>query len=493
MELRTILRALARSWPVVAVCALLGVGAGWAATALTTPVYEARTQLFVSAPWSGDITQLAQGNVFSLARVQSYASIVTSPQVTAPVVKELGLDTTPEELAGRITAEAPLETVLVNITVSDTDPRRAARTANAVATRFSLVIERLETPRGSDSDRAPRPPVKLGITQSASVPPQPVSPRPALNLSLGLLAGLLLGGGVTVARERLDTTLKTADALAEHTGLPVLGAIPLDKPSADESPVVAALGHSARAEAFRHLRTNLQFARIGERPRVIVVTSSLPGEGKTSTATALALSLADSGTSTCLVDADLRRPCVARSFGLIRDAGLTNVLIGQASIEDVMQQAAGRLAVLASGPMPPNPTELLASVRMGEVLQELAERYEAVIVDSAPLLPVADTVGLASLAQGAVLVVQAGRTPRERVGAAADSLQTVGVRTLGTVLSMAPSSRRAGYGYGYGYGDPSAAEQTAMPPRPRAEEQGEPEQQTEPQPAGSAKGRGKRR
>ncbi|WP_338676841.1 polysaccharide biosynthesis tyrosine autokinase [Streptomyces sp. SCSIO 30461] len=471
MELRIVLRALLRSWPAVIVCALLGVGTAWAVTAFTKPVYQARTQLFVAAQSGGaDIAQLQQGNAFSQARVQSYASIVASRQVTEGVVGMLQLDTTPEELAARITAEAPLNTVLVNVAVSDTDPTRAARIANAVALRFSEVVERLETPRG-DPART-RSPVKIGVTETAIPPSAPLSPRPTLNTAMGLLVGLFIGGAIAVLRETLDTTMKTTEALAKHTGLPVLGAIPYDKKSAGLPPTEGALGHSPRAEAFRHLRTNLKFTQIDQASSVIVVTSALPGEGKTSAAVGLALSLAESGTPTCLVDADLRRPRIAAAFGLVQDAGLASVLINQADIDDVTQQT-GRLSVLTSGPIPPNPAELLASGRMREVLDELAGRYKAVVVDSAPLLPVADTVGLAPMAQGAILVAQAGKTPRDRTVAAAESLRKVGVHTLGAVLSMVPVPSRVGGGYGalYGYGDPAVdTELPATPPRPRDSE-----------------------
>jgi non-specific protein-tyrosine kinase len=465
LELRSILKALARSWIVVLACILLGVAAGWGATTLSTPVYQARAQLFVSAQSGGDALELQQGNSFSLARVQSYASIVTSRQVTRHVVSSLGLDTEPDELAGRITAEAPFGTVLVNITVRDTERRRAADIANAVAYRFSDVVERLESLEGAPRGDVATSPVKLSVTQTASVPSVPVSPRPVLNLAAGLLAGLLLGAGAAVLRETLDTTLKTVDAVAALTGLPVLGSIPFDKESPQQPLASGAAAHSARAEAYRHLRTNLQFAQIGERPRVMVVTSSLPGEGKTSTAANLALSLTQGGTSTCLVEADLRRPCVADTFGLVREAGLTSVLIGHARIEDVMQTA-GDLSVLTSGPLPPNPAELLASERMAELLRELAGRYEAVIVDTAPLLPVADTAGLATYAHGAILVVRAGKTPRDRVTAAAEALHTVGVRTLGTVFSMSPMPRFSAYGYGYG--NLPAELRTPAPAPPRA-------------------------
>ncbi|MFE4955945.1 polysaccharide biosynthesis tyrosine autokinase [Streptomyces sp. NPDC056653] len=469
MDLHGFLKALVRRWPTVVVCLVLAIGAALAATSFSTPVYEARTQLFVATRTGEDSTELNQGQSFSQARVQSYAAIVTTRQVTRPVVKELRLRTTPEELASRITAVAPLNTVLIDITVRDTKPERAARIANAVAQRFSAAVERLEAPKrapGSERSRSSRTrdgasPVSLGVTQEAVAPTGPVSPRPLLNLAAGVLSGLLLGAGLVALRETLDTTLKTSEALGEFTALPGLGTIPFDR-NAPRQPLVSAEGHSKRAEAFRKLRTNLQFSQVDDRPRIIVVTSSVPGEGKTNTAVNLALSLAEAGVSTCLVDADLRRPCVAPAFGLVQDAGLTTVLIGQARVEDVMQKVGGRLSVLASGAVPPNPTELLASARMEEVLRELADTYEVVILDTAPLLPVADTVGLASLAQGALLVVRAAKTSRDQVRTAAESLDCVGVRVLGTVFSMAPVPKGDRYGTYGSYGELPAPRASAL-------------------------------
>ncbi|WP_338780297.1 polysaccharide biosynthesis tyrosine autokinase [Streptomyces sp. DG1A-41] len=471
MDLRGFLKALARRWPTAVVCLVLAVGAACAATGLSTPTYEARTQLFVATRSGEDMVQLTQGQSFSQARVQSYASIVTTSQVTQPVVRKLRLRTTPEELASRITAEAPLNTVLININVRDTVPKRAASIANAVAERFTVVVEQLETPprpappkpTGARQSVPPPPvsPVALGITQKATTPAAPVSPRPLLNLAVGVLGGLLVGAGLVVLRETLDTTLKTSRALTEFSGLPGLGSIPYDK-QAPRRPLVTTAGqHSPRAEAFRKLRTNLQFAQVDDRPRIIMVTSSVPGEGKTNTAANLALSLAEAGASTCLVDCDLRRPCVAKTFGLVQDAGLTTVLIGQARVGDVIQQADDRLAVLASGPKPPNPTELLGSTRMSELLSELTSTYDVVIIDTAPLLPVADTLGLAPLAQGTLLVVRASKTSRDQVRASVEALERVGSRALGTVFSMAAAPKGAGYDTYRGYGELPAPRMSA--------------------------------
>jgi non-specific protein-tyrosine kinase len=455
LDLHGFLKALSRRWLTAVVCLVLAIGAAVAVTAWSTPEYEARTQLFVAARTSEDTTQLNQGQSFSQARVQSYAAIVSTQRVTGPVVRELKLPTTPEELASRITAEAPLNTVLINISVRDTEPERAARIANAVAACFSAVIERLETPAPAGPQRKPGTPpepvspVSLGVTQMAVAPSAPVSPRPLLNLAAGVLGGLLLAAGIVFLLETLDTSLKTTQALGELTELPGLGAIPYDK-NAPGQPLVTAAGHSKRAEAFRKLRTNLQFAQVDDRPRIIMVTSSVPGEGKTNTSVNLALSLAEAGVATCLVDADLRRPCVASTFGLVRDAGLTTVLIGQARPEDVMQKAGNGLSVLASGAIPPNPTEMLASARMSEVLHDLADTYEVVIVDTAPLLPVADTIGLAPLAQGTLLVVRAAKTSRDQVRTAVEALNRVGGRILGTVFNRAAAPKGDSYA---AYGD----------------------------------------
>ncbi|MER8225306.1 polysaccharide biosynthesis tyrosine autokinase [Streptomyces sp. NPDC094143] len=479
MDLQGFLKALARRWPTVLVCLVLAVGAALAVTSVSTPVYEARTQLFVATRTGENTIDLNEGQTFSQARVQSYAEIVKTRQVTAPVVKQLRLRTTPEQLASRITAGVPLKTVLIDITVRDTSPRRAARIANAVAKRFSSVVEQLETPKqpvpsvlsktgDKAEDDAPVPPVSpvsLGVTEEAVAPTSPTSPRPLMNLAAGVVGGLLLAAGLVALRETLDTTFKTSEALGAFLALPGLGTIPYDR-NAPRQPLVSADGHSKRAEAFRKLRTNLQFSQVDDPPRIIVVTSSVPGEGKSNIAMNLARSLAETGVSTCLVDGDLRRPCVASAFGLVQDGGLTTVLIGQARVEDVMQQVAGGLSVLASGAVPPNPAELLASARMEEVLRELADMYDIVIVDTAPLLPVADTVGLASISQGALLVVRAGRTNRDQVRTARESLERVGARVLGTVFSMAPVPKGGCYGsYGaYGqYGELPAPRTSATP------------------------------
>lgn len=446
MGLRDYLQIITKRWRIVAGCLLLCLAAGLAATLAIPATYQAKTQLFVSARGS-DAEQVYQGGTFSQKRVKSYAEAATSPKVTKPVIDQLGLDLTPRQLEERISAKAPTNTVLIDLAVSDRSPRRAARIANAVGDQFADVIEKIETPAGSKHS-----PIKVSVTRQASAPTSPESPRPLVNVGLGLVIGLAVGLGLAILLETLDTTVKTAAGLGEVTGLPVLGTI-LHDPAAAAAAVGRRDPHSSWMEGFRQLRTNLQFAEVDHAPGVLVVTSALNGEGKTAVAENLAVTQAQVGTRVCVVDGDLRRPAIADALGLVGEVGLTNVLIGQASVEDAVQTTGSGFDVLASGPIPPNPSELLASDRMRETLQELRGRYDTVVIDSPPLLPVTDGAVLGEVADGTIVVARAGRTTKAQVLRAVEALRSVGARILGGVLnglSVSKSDARA-YGYGYTY------------------------------------------
>ena len=220
---------------------------------------------------------------------------------------------------------------------------------------------------------------------------------------------------------------------------------------------------SSRSEAFRTIRTNLQYVDVDNPPRCVVITSAVPNEGKSTTACNLAITLAQAGSRVLLVEADLRRPRIADYLGVDGSVGLTDVMIGKRSLDEaIVGWNRGLFDLLPGGPIPPNPSELLGSHQMVATLAELATRYDAILLDSPPLLPVTDAAVLTSLSDGAVLVARHGHTRREQIMQAADAIHQVGGRLLGTVLNFAPTRGRSsgsnygyggGYGYGYSYGD----------------------------------------
>ena len=452
MDLRDYALVLRKRWRLIALCTLLAVGASLSATLLATPVYQASAQLFVSTATGPDAGAggLSAGGQFAQQRVKSYADIVDGPQVTEFVVEDLGLQITSRELAEQIEASAPLDTVLINVDVTDEDPLLARDIADSVAQRFTEVASALETPEGLEAS-----PVKVSVVRTAEVPDSPVSPRPRLNLALGLLVGLAVGVGAAVLRETLDTSLKGTEEVQAALDLPTLGLIAFD-PDAGKRPLIVHVDpQSTRAEAFRQLRTNLQFVDVDRKPRSIVVTSSVPQEGKSTTTCNLALALTQAGLRVILVEADLRRPRLASYLGLENAIGLTDALVGRAELDDLLQPwGDGRLQVLASGPTPPNPSELLGSQQMAELLADLESRCDLVLLDAPPLLPVTDAAVLSSHASGAIVVIRSGRTTREQAVRAVQILRAVDTHLYGAVLNMVPTkgpgAEKYGY-YGYGY------------------------------------------
>jgi len=449
VDLRDYLRVLRKRWKLAVVCLLLGVGAAAALSWSAAPKYEASTQLFVAAKdASGDVSSLNAGGQFTQQRVQSYADIINSPDIASAVATQLGGELSAKQIASEVSANAPLNTVLINVHVTDRSPRRAQGIANAVSDQFASYAAQLETPQGGAVS-----PVKVTVVKRADLPRAPASPRKKLNLALGFIIGLAVGIGGAVLRETFDTTIKDPDMLQRDLELPALGAIAFD-PEAKRRPLIVHMDrHSTRSEAFRQLRTNLQFIDVDRPARSIVITSSIPEEGKTTTAANLAIALAQSGIRVLLVESDLRRPKLADYLGIEGAVGLTSVLIGQAEITDAVQHWGEDelLDVLPSGPIPPNPSELLGSRGMATLIRDLERAYDIVLVDAPPLLPVTDAAVIASVVSGALVIVRHGHTKREQLARAIQSLRSVDAHIFGVVLTMTPTKGPDAYYYGYGY------------------------------------------
>ncbi|MBM7241668.1 polysaccharide biosynthesis tyrosine autokinase [Rhodococcus fascians] len=470
MEIQDYLKILKARWIIIAVTVVVAILGALGASLLTTPLYESSARMFVSTSGGATVSETYQGNLTSQQLVASYSELATSDALAARVLNVLPLGgMSAAQLASKVKASSTPDTVLFNLTVTDPSSERARDIANAMATELTEQVRELETPaNGGD------PAAGVKTFQQAEASSTPVSPKTKRNLALGAAVGLLLGIALAVLRDRLDNTIKGRREIEAISGKALVGTIPFDKERKAHPAVdFQDLTQSASAEAFRELRTNLQFLEVDHPPRVIVVTSAIPSEGKTTTAVNLAVALAEAGHHVALVEGDLRRPRVSKYMGLIGSVGMSTVLAGQATVEEVLQPTKYEgLQAMASGPIPPNPSELLGSEASRALLVELRSRFDYVIVDGAPLLPVTDSAVLTTHADGALLVTRYGHTKSNELARAIGNLETIGARVLGVVLALTPSKKGDMYSYSYNYTADTNLPGQVVPPVPAPAPQG---------------------
>jgi succinoglycan biosynthesis transport protein ExoP len=447
MDLKGYLRVLRAHWMLVVISVLVCMAAAGGLAWTRTSIYAAKTQMFVSTSGvPADLSQTYQGGLFSQQRVRSYAKVMSSATVAQAVIDELHLSESVQDVQGKIRASVPTDSVLIDVTVKDESPRRAKAIADAVGHRFPTLVNTLERPQRGQSS-----PVTVTVTSPPRLPTDPVSPRKPLYLAFGLLLGLVVGVGGAVVRDILDRRIRSDDDAGTIAGAPVLGRIAED-PDAEKRPLIAVHDpFSVGAEAYRQLRTNLRVLNVDHRLRSFVVSSAVASEGKTLVVANLGVAFAQAGHRVALVDADLRRPKLADVLGLDSTVGLTNLLVADLPLGEALRTHPSLpLDVLASGPPPPNPSELLASERFASVLQGLTERFEVVILDAPALLPVTDAAILAQLVSGVILVTRAASTRTDELEAAAQSLRAVDKQVLGVVLNRLPA-----HGWPYGNSGPA--------------------------------------
>lgn len=447
MDLRDLFSVLRARWIVIVAATLIGGILALGASLLMSPKYEAEIQFYATVAAGDSAAAAYQGSLGAQQRVQSYVELVKSTDIAQQVVEASGADLTAGQVAARSEATANAKTVLLNVSVTDSDPQRALEVARGFGEVLPGAINRLETPDGGGPALA-----KLTVVNPPILPTSPVAPRTEQNVAIGLVVGLLTGIGIVLLLNALDRRVKSKEQLESITGKPVVGAIPFrkdeDKEKGAEHIVPFREGHSPAAEAFRRLRTNLQFLSVDNPPRVLVLTSSIATEGKSETAINLSLALAEAGSRVLLVEADLRRPLVVSYMSMPDKVGLTNVLSGQANFADVVQETRhDGVHLLACGPLPPNPSELLASETARQLLDDLRQEYDYVIIDSPPLLPVTDGALLARIADGALLVVRSHRTTSEQVAQAVDNLGKADATLLGLVTVADKPSKKGAAGY----------------------------------------------
>jgi capsular exopolysaccharide synthesis family protein len=497
-------RLLRRRWKLVAGVTAVVVVAAVGLTMLRQPVYAARATLLITSTNQTDVFN-PQQDPYGAAqrRVATESAVVKSSAVAALVKKELGS-------APPVTTSGSSDADIITITARDSDPARAQRIANAYANAYvdakrTQGIDELLAASKQVQDQVntlqqqinaldrqvqnARPDQREAVSESVSqrrsallseqagfgqtsdqlqvrlalasggasvvgpavVPTTPVEPRPVRTGTLALFLGVLLGIGGAFVRENFDDRIRNKEELERASdALPVLGVIDAYE-RGDALPITLTEPSSSCAEEYRTLRTAVQFLGLDRRLRTLQVTSPNLGEGKTTTIANLGVALACAGVNVCIVDCDLRRPRLAGLFGLDSKVGFASVLLGQSTLDDALQaseELGPFLRILPAGPIPPNPSELLASARMQSVIEALTERYDIVLIDTPPTLPVADAMVVSRLADAVLLVASVGSTNRRDMHRALELMRNVSAPVIGTVLNRAKESLRDEYGYG---------------------------------------------
>lgn len=469
LDLADYLNVLRVYWKAIVAFTLLATvaAAGW--TILQPKIYSSDSSGIVVTPGSDNVSLALAGDSLAKAKVKNYESVAKSRLVADRVIQALDLKTTADALLGSITVKVPLDTAEIRVTAQSTDPVTAQRVADAWVNGLAAQVEAIETaPSAGASGSSPSAETAVRVLPlgKAVLPTSPTSPNTKLNLALGALVGLALGVAYALIRRHLDRRIQKAADIERLFGVPVIGTLPVDHRLDGKSTIVdagtAAQLHDAggaMAEALRELRTNLSFLDVDQPPRIIVVTSSLQAEGKSTVTANLAVTMAAAGENVVVVDGDLRRPTLVDVFNLVPGVGVTDVLTGTAQLADVLQPwgALPNLSVLGSGRIPPNPSELLGSRAMKNMLNTLA-KDAVVLIDAPPLLPVTDAAVLSRVADGAIVVIRTGRTTQEQLHQSLGNLEKVKGRVLGAVLNYVPIKGRDAYSY---YGTYSSA---PMPP-----------------------------
>lgn len=462
--MQKVVRILRAYWKAIVALTIVGSLAGFAWSAVQPRVYTADASGYVAATSSDGSTGAAlAGDQLALSKVKSFVDMGYWRSVAESARQQLGVDDSPEDLVQRIHVSNPVDTVNIRVDATGSTPEAARDLAEAWIHGMTSEVNGLET--GGNGEGA----VRLIAGDSARLPDAPSSPNVKLDVLIGGLLGAVAGVVFALVRRAFDRRVRTARDITDAVDASVVGVLPVDKDLAGGRAVFSfddikdGRGSFAHKEAMRELRTNLQYVDVDRPARIMVITSPLPGDGKSTTAANLAVSIAATGQSVILIDADLRRPVLGGIFGFSDDVGLSDVLAGRAQIEQVAHQVDehGRLFVVAAGRTPPNPTEMVGSQRMQTLTRKLAEDL-VVIIDSPPTLAVADAAVIASWADGAVLVVTAGRTTDDMLTRATENLGKTRGRLLGVVLNRMPlrgadsSYYGAQYGGYYGYGVPAS-------------------------------------
>ncbi|MFE7845368.1 polysaccharide biosynthesis tyrosine autokinase [Microbacterium sp. NPDC057407] len=461
-----IFRVLLRAWWVIVLAGLLGGLLAFGYSSTLAPVYQSTASTYFSMRSASSGSDINQGSAYTQSQMLSFAQLAMSSVVLDEVRADLDADLTNSQIRNMTTVTIPQNTVILDVTAGSTDPDFAAEVANSVAENLAQVVDEI-----SPKDDAGNATVVARVIEPATPAAFQSSPNKQRDAVLGAFAGALLAALGIAVWTLLDTRVRSEDALRRITDLPVLGGIPRRKDKSRRALVVSE-PNSTSAEAYRRVRSSLRFAAVEHEISAIAVTSSIPGEGKTSTAVNLALTYAEAGLRVLIVDADLRRPMVAETLGLENSVGLTTMLVGAVDFEGArLPWGDTSLWVLPAGEVPPNPAELLASVAMTELLRELRAQFDVMIVDTAPLLSVSDATIIAQSVDTTIVVADVTKVHLAQLGRSLEALDRARAQVAGVLFSRVKRQRGDDYNYYY-YGPSGGRRQRTAAPQSRRERRG---------------------
>lgn len=408
---------------------------------IITPQYETFATLMVGKPkdYQSNNSSIEYNDLLlNQQLVHTYGELVKSRLVGDKVIESLDLGIPYESFKGKVQVSLVNDTEIIKIQVKDSDKELAADIANEVSEQFMKTVKLKMNIEN------------VQIIDEAPVPQSPVSPRKFLNMAIGAVLGFMLGVFVTFLLEYLDKTFKKPEDIEKILHLPVLGTIPLILARGKET-IVRNNPKSSISEAFRTMRTNIQFTNIDRDMKTIAITSSTTSEGKSTMVSNFAISLAQEDKKVLILDCDLRRPRVHKLFNISNDKGITSILMGASTLDDAVYNSTDieGLSIITAGPIPPNPSELLSSNRMKEFLESVKDKYDMIILDTPPVGLVTDAAILSASIDGTLLVVEVGETETGQAEYAKELLDKVNANILGVVLNKIPlkDGKYGGYGY----------------------------------------------
>lgn len=435
------LTTLRRHVVAIIVLGVAGAAAGWGLAQTMPTLYQAEASVMVISTKGTTTGELLQGSTYVQNLVQTYTVVASSPLVLDRVISSLHLDTDANQLADQVKIDTPLNTVIIQIGVTDSDPQAAEDIANAIATELSSTVTEL-SPEAQDGT----PAVRIETISPAVLPASPSSPNTRLITAIGLLVGLVVGVLYAVIRRAFGTRLSSTADLRKLTEAPILGEIASIDGSAPVAAVIRQNPNSRVAESMRNVVAALRYVDVEHTRRILMITSASASEGKTSVALGMAMTLAELGHKVLYVEADLRRPKASTYTQLDPSVGLTSVLVGDHELEDAVQPwAQPNLRLLLSGDLPPNPSQLLSGSRLPALLAQAGASYDYVIVDSAPILPVADSMWVAPSVDAIVVTARLNQTTQESLRRALSSVESSQTPLLGIIVNDVKLSAKSGY------------------------------------------------